>query len=184
MPLRIVSGKLKNKKLKVDYKNNVKPVKEIVRHGIFDTLGSSIENSLCLDLYAGSGSLGLEAISRGARGCDFVENHPEIAGVLRQNIKACNAEDLADVYVDDSVKFAANTPQQYDFIFLDPFYAETKLTFLFQNLENRLNKDGIIIYSHKGIVDFERLFNDTKLQVRDNRKYGITTISFINKHAN
>lgn len=121
--LRIVAGKWRSRLLPVADQAGLRPTPERVRETLFNWLSPEIEGRKCLDLFAGSGALGLEALSRGAASVVFVENSKVVAQVLRDNISLLEAAD-AMVVETDAMKFInTNAADEFDIVFLDPPFA-------------------------------------------------------------
>jgi len=181
--LRITTGKAKNRKLKSPNVEGYRGVQEVVKQAVFSILGEKVENAVCLDLFAGSGNVGLEALSRGAKHCDFVDEAPQAIKSIEENIVKCGFEmdTEAQVIRSNAVKFAANTEKKYDIIFLDPFYEDTSHIFLMKNLEEILNNDGTIIFFHGEQLDINKVLKDTQLKVIDERKFGRSYFSILSK---
>jgi 16S rRNA (guanine966-N2)-methyltransferase len=170
--LRITSGLKKNKRLKTPQIEGFRGVQEIVKNAIFSILGEKVENANCLDLFAGSGNLGLEALSRGAAQCDFVDENYYSIGAIMENVKDCDFDHRSEITKGSAVKFAANTEKTYDIIFLDPFYDDTSHVFLMTNLEEILNPQGKIVFFHGEKLEIEKVIKNTKLKVETQRKFG------------
>jgi len=179
--LRVTTGKAKNKKLNIPNIEGYRGVQEVAKQAIFGILGDTIENKYCLDLFAGSGNIGIEALSRGAAKCDFVDEHPQAVRVIEENIKNCRFEEQTQVTRSNAVKFAANTGNIYDIIFLDPFYEDTNHVFLMKNLEDILTPEGKIVFFHGEQLDINRVIKDTKLKVVDTRKFGKSYFTILEK---
>ncbi len=179
--IRITTGKAKNKKLAAPKLPGYRSVQEIAKNALFSIIGNKVKGSLCLDLFAGSGNLGLEALSREARWCDFVDQNKISTKTISDNIKKCDFLELAEVHLKDAVKFAANTEKSYDLIFVDPFYEDTSQIFLMQNLEEILNEDGLITFFHGRNLDIKKVIKKTNLEVVDTRRFGKSYFSTIKK---
>lgn len=179
MALRISSGSAKNIKLNTPEIEGFRAVQEIAKQCIIAVLADKTIGAKCLDLYAGSGNLGLEAISRGAASCDFVDENYEAKTVLLENIAKCKFDEQARVFHANAVKFVAKTQETYDIIFVDPFYEDTAHKFLLQNLEKILNPEGIIIFLHGTNLNISDVISGTKLKVTTERKFGMSILSFL-----
>ncbi len=185
MFLRITSGKFKNLKLEVP--DSARPVMEKVRLALFSILGDQVEDAKCLDLYAGAGSLGLEALSRGAQSCDFVDTSLFAYKCINQNIETIESrysgENLqAQVFKSDAIKFIGDCAEEYDIIFIDPPY-QAASKHIFKITDQVLSPKGEIIYlnDHKNEVLLDLKQINPNLEVFDSRKYGITYIDRIRK---
>ena len=118
--LRIVAGKWRSRLLPVIDAPGLRPTSERIRETLFNWLGPGIEGAQCLDLFAGTGALGIEALSRGAKKLLFVEKSASVAAAIRKNLSDLEATN-AEVYHDDAVNFLNKTdPQSFDIVFLDP----------------------------------------------------------------
>ena len=126
--MRIVGGKFANRDLTSPADFRVRPTAEHVRAGVMDHLGAALEGASCLDLFAGTGALGLEAISRGARRCDFVETRPTSLSALKSNIIKLKLRERTRVFKKDALPFAAMLDEgAYDLVFVDPPYGSRML---------------------------------------------------------
>ena len=186
--MRIISGKFKGKKINLPKDKVTRPLRDLVKESVFNVIKHSnnininIENSIILDLFSGSGSFGLEAISRGAKKCFFVENYSIVLDVLNKNIKNLKCEENCNVFNSDCFKFIENLEKnnlKFDIIFLDPPYREKKINNLIEKIfeKEMLNKSGIIII-HRHKKDAIKL--SEKLNLLDSRLYGISKIIFAN----
>lgn len=179
--IRITTGTAKNKKLKVPNIDGIRSVQEVSKMAIFSILGEKVSGTNCLDLYAGSGNLGIEALSRGAKWCDFVDEHPKAIKVIEENLKNCDFTEKSEVIRKDAIKYSANTEKKYDLIFVDPFYENTSHIFLFENLEEILNESGFIIFLHGLELDLEKNISKTQLKLVTQRKFGRSMFSILEK---
>ncbi len=170
--IRITTGIAKNKKLKAPSIEGFRAVQEVAKSSVFSILGNKVPGSLCLDLFSGSGNMGLEALSRGAEWCDFVDSNYFSCEAIRENIVNCGFLEKAEVIRKEAAKYVVNTEKTYDIIFLDPFYDDTNHKFLVSNLENILNKDGLIVFFHGENLDLKSLIEGTGLNIMEERKFG------------
>tara|TARA_S200000501_G_scaffold357321_1_gene380865 strand:- start:694 stop:1254 length:561 start_codon:yes stop_codon:yes gene_type:complete len=184
--MRIISGKLKGKKINPPKDKITRPLRDLVKESIFNVLEHSnkfwinLEKSVILDLFSGSGSFGLEAISRGAKKCFFIEQYTGVTGVLNTNIKNLKCNSNCFVSNSDCFKYIENLNDnefKFDIIFLDPPYKEKKINYLIDKILEKkiLNKNGIIII-HRHKKDDIKLTE--KLNILDLRIYGISKITF------
>jgi 16S rRNA (guanine966-N2)-methyltransferase len=126
--VRIVGGKFAGRDLTSPNDFRVRPTAEHVRAALLDLLASDVVGARVLDLFAGTGALGLEAISRGARSADFVETRPASLHALRANIAALRLRDRTRVFKRDALPFAAALEaDSYDVAFVDPPYGSRML---------------------------------------------------------
>ena len=117
--LRIVAGHLRGSRLAVPDKAGLRPTSDRVRETLFNWLAPVIEGARCLDLYAGTGALGIEALSRGAGACTFVENDRGLARLISENLARLKIEN-ARVVDADALGMLAGAAQPFDVVFLDP----------------------------------------------------------------
>ena len=144
--LRIVAGKWRSRLLPVTDEPGLRPTSERIRETLFNWLASTIEGSKCLDLFAGTGALGLEALSRGAAGVVFVENSARAAAALQETANTLDASG-ARILRQDALSFLQGEPQPFDIVFLDPPFATDLLGDLCRLLdEGGWLADGARVY--------------------------------------
>ena len=125
--MRIVGGKMAGRHLTSPPDKRVRPTAEHVRAELLDYLAPGLKDARVLDLFAGTGALGLEAISRGAKYADFVENRPASLHALKANVAALRVHEKARIFKKDALPFAAGLEAgRYDLAFADPPY-ESKM---------------------------------------------------------
>lgn len=120
--LRIIGGEWRGRKLRFPDAPNLRPTPDRVRETIFNWLSPIINGAHCLDLFAGSGALGLEALSRGAASTTFVDSHKKVVQALKSHLDLLSSNDRAKVFELDGIKFLKGEVQKYDLVFLDPPY--------------------------------------------------------------
>ena len=184
--MRIISGNFKGKKISLPKNKKTRPLRDLVKESIFNLLDHSnkfeltIKNSVTLDLFSGTGSFGLECISRGAKKVTFIENYKEVLGVLRKNIENFNAEKESNIIEEDCFNYfnkSAISSIKYDLIFIDPPFKEKKTNLLIEMIKkkNFLKQSGILII-HRHFKDNIKITHH--LKVIDERNYGISKIIF------
>jgi 16S rRNA (guanine966-N2)-methyltransferase len=134
--LRIVAGKWRSRLLPIADVPGLRPTSERIRETLFNWLAATIEGSRCLDLYAGSGALGLEALSRGASEVVFVENSSDAVAVLEESIAALDAAGARVVAI-DALRYLRGDAEPFDIVFLDPPFAADLLEDLCRLLDER-----------------------------------------------
>lgn len=122
--IRIIAGKWRSRRIAFVAHEGLRPTPDRVRETLFNWLGQQLEGQACLDLFAGAGALGLEALSRGAASVTFVEQHPAAVQKLRANLQLLGA-DNARVLRIDALEFLHNSAgrERFDLVFLDPPFA-------------------------------------------------------------
>ena len=126
--MRIIKGKFADRNLMSPPDARVRPTAERVRGALLDLLAPELQKARILDLFAGTGALGLEAISRGATWCDFVEFRPSSLHALRANVALLRVRERTRIFKRDALPFAAALePESYDIAFVDPPYGSRML---------------------------------------------------------
>ncbi len=136
--MRIVAGKFAGRDLTSPNDHHVRPTAEHVRAALLDHLAPVLEGARVLDLFAGTGALGLEALSRGARSVDFVETRPTSLWALKSNVNRLKVRDRVRIFKRDALPFAAALePGAYDLAFADPPYNSRMLDRLIEGWQAR-----------------------------------------------
>ena len=136
--MRIVGGKFAGRNLTSPLDYRVRPTAEHVRAAVMEMLGDEVKDARLIDLFAGTGALGLEAISRGARTCDFVETRPSSLHALKANIGLFRLKDATRVFKKDAVPFATTLEEgRYDIAFADPPYGSRMLDRVLESWRER-----------------------------------------------
>ena len=146
--MKINSGRFKYRKLEIP--ESARPTTEKVREAVFSMLIGRVEGATVLDLFAGSGSLGLEALSRDAEYCVFNEGDRKNYKILRNNIENCKAEEISSSYNNDFRKALVLANREFDIIFIDPPYREGYYGEVFELIEEYglLADEGVIVVEH------------------------------------
>jgi 16S rRNA (guanine966-N2)-methyltransferase len=177
--IRVTTGTAKNKTLDTPDISGFRAVQDVAKLAIFSILGDMVLEAECLDLFAGSGSLGIEALSQGASYCDFVDSSPKAIRTIQNNLQETSFTEKADTVKQEAAKFAANTANSYDVIFLDPFYKDTKHKYLMENLQEIINPNGTVVLLHGQNLDLDDLLQNTRFFIADQRKYGKSYATFL-----
>jgi 16S rRNA (guanine966-N2)-methyltransferase len=178
--MRVVSGDCKGKALKAVPGNTTRPTTDKVKEAIFNMIGPYFDGGIGLDLFAGSGGLGIEAISRGLDRVIFVDRDKNAISTIHENIHKCGLEQQAEVYRNDAeraIKAVAKRELLFNYIFLDPPYKKQQLEKLLEmiNEQNVLNENGTIICEHGSEVQMpDSVKNFVKKKYE---QYGITAVS-------
>ena len=184
--MRIISGISKGKKLYEPKDLLTRPLKDLTKESIFNIIAHSnkfkieLKGSNVLDLFSGTGSFGLECLSRGSKFITFVENYKEVLPVLKSNIIKLNFQENSKVIEKDIINDLSFKifKMKFDIIFLDPPYKEKKLFKLLENIiqSNLLKHEGvIIIHRHKkDVCEFPE-----KFRIIEEKLYGISKVIFV-----
>ena len=183
--MRVVAGERKGMPLKAVDGTTTRPTTDKVKESIFSMIGPFFNGGIVVDLFAGSGGLGIEALSRGADRAIFVEKDSRAYGVLKENIKKCRYEDVSEVYRNDAtraVKALVKRDIVIDLLFLDPPYHKVEYYNLVQTLVDaeKLSKDAIVLCEHAKEVALPENYGPFELVRQET--YSSTIIS-IYRHA-
>lgn len=146
--MRIITGSAKGKRLVAPEGRDVRPTPERVKEGLFSALQFDIEGRRVLDLFAGSGQLGLEALSRGAESCTFVDASDASVKIVQKNLKITGFEGRGHVIRSDYAAFAASSRDTFDIVFLDPPYAAGLLMPALKAVLPLMSDYGMIVCEH------------------------------------
>ena len=184
--MRIIGGNFKGAKIFQSFDKNTRPLKDLVKESILNILEYSkdtkinLNNSIILDLFSGTGSFGLECISRGAKKVYFFENYHPSLEILQKNIKKLKCEKKTIIFNENAYNFFDNKElknEKLDLIFLDPPYKEENIKIILENIAKLklLKKSGLIVlHRHKKTKDD---FSN-KFTIKRFVKYGISKIIF------
>jgi 16S rRNA (guanine966-N2)-methyltransferase len=125
--MRVITGSARGRRLKELEGRETRPTTDKVKEGLFSAIQFDIEGRRVLDLFAGTGQLGIEALSRGAAHATFVDCRKEAVALIRENLEATKLSDNATVICGDSISYLRSCREKFDLLFLDPPYADTLL---------------------------------------------------------
>lgn len=183
--MRIIAGEAKGKTIKTLRGLEVRPTSDLVREALFAILGPRVEGAVFLDLFAGSGSVGIEALSRGAQETIFVDENPQCIRILKENLIRTGLEKRSRIYKTESLHFLVSSqlkPKTIDIIFIDPPYGDDLARKALKLVEERgILAEGawaVVEHFHKttlaGAVKNLKLFKE--------RRFGATKLSFYIHH--
>lgn len=175
--MKIVSGDIKGQKLNVPKSIKIRPTTSKLRGSIFSILNSmNISLNNVLDLFAGTGSVGIEALSRGAISADFVEHSERLCSLLKKNLEKLNFTDRSRVYSCSVSKALGFLNKEYSVIFLDPPYSSLSTSSLIATItENPISKGATLIVQHP--VKTVLLHRCNKFIIVKQKKYGETMLT-------
>lgn len=180
--MRVISGAAKGLRLRSVAGMRTRPTTDRVKENIFNLIQNNVYGATALDLFAGTGQLGIEALSRGAAHCDFIEHTKTACQTIRANLAAAHLEQRASLYQTEAMKFLQNAKKNfYDLIFLDPPYGGEILerALFFTERFDILATNGIIICECAEDDKFSHHF--TPLCART---YGATVITLLQRQEN
>ena len=175
--IKIISGF--NKGLKINFKPSIdlRPTSNRLKKVLFDWIQFELKDSVCLDLFAGTGNLGLECISRGAKKVIFVEHNREYAKKLDTSILKINGKSKAKIYEMDSINWIKESEEVFDYIFLDPPFKDKEINILIDQIKKSKVADLkslLIIHRNKKSNDKISKY----LNVIEEKSYGLSKIFF------
>ncbi len=168
--MRVITGTARGRKLVTIKGNDVRPTTDRVKEAMFSIIQFDLIGAKVLDLFAGSGQLGIEALSRGASLCTFVDNLREAHQTEIENLKLTGLNKASRVVLSDSLSFIKNTTDRYDIIIMDPPYRTNLLLDALKLTSNKLSDNGIVICEHELALDMPENLDDITLQKQ--YKYG------------
>ena len=180
--MRIITGKLRGRKLKSPKNFDIRPTSDRVKEAIFSILNPFMnENSVVADLFCGTGNLGLEAISRGAKTVYFSDSSRESIALAKENILACGVSDQAIILAGDFKQNLKKIGEKVDIILLDPPYSSGLLLQSLQAIDelNILNDDGVVLCEHASKENLPESIGG--LQFFKIRKYGSVSVTLYQK---
>lgn len=175
--MRIIAGEYKGRRLTSPIDDRIRPTTDKVKEAIFSILTNEIYGSNVLDLFSGSGNLGLEALSRGAKHCWFCDSSRDSLKLIRGNISYCRADEKATVIAGDFRKVLSGLNVSMDIILLDPPYGKNMLPECFELIGeyDLLDENGLILAEHRKEEELpDQLGGFTKIK---ERKYGKVVVS-------
>lgn len=172
MRVRITSGALGSRFIKT--LPSLRPTSDLVRKALFDILGPRIADTDFVDLFAGSGAVGLEALSRGANHATFVDDNPHHIKLLKANIASLELEDQSSVRQSTTSHFVETNKKPFDIVFADPWYTD-QIDITTWNSPHLLRPDGIVIVEHsvKNPPLYQPIF-----EILQQKTYGDTILTF------
>ena len=177
--MRVVSGTARGCRLQPVPGMNTRPTTDRVKENVFNLIQDHVRGAQVLDLFAGTGQLGIEALSRGAQHCDFVEHNKTAYNIVCKNAETARVSDRAEVHRTESETFLSHAKKQgYDLIFLDPPYGGRILENALASIEtfDILSADGIIICESAAEDRFMHGFETVR-----ERRYGATMITVLHR---
>jgi 16S rRNA (guanine966-N2)-methyltransferase len=180
--MRIITGSAKGTKLKAPRGLDTRPTADRVKESVFNILGDIVIAAQVLDIFAGTGNLGLEALSRGAKTAVFIDNNTESIDIIKENASHTKLGEHSQVYKSDVLKALdrlEQNNQSFDLIFCDPPYNKGLIHAVLQKINNHsiLKTNGVLVMEHS---KHEKIADEWEtLQLKRVERYGETLISFL-----
>lgn len=146
--MRVITGKARGRKLQTLSGNDVRPTTDVVKEAIFSIIQFGIEGRVFLDAYAGSGQMGIEALSRGAEKAVFLDSSRQSCEVVKKNLAITGLSENAVVKNTDTLSYITGTAEKFDIVFMDPPYRTGILMQTLEKIPRVMNKGGLIICEH------------------------------------
>ena len=182
--IRVIAGRFGGRRLDAPEESNTrtKPMGERIRNALFNSISAELQHARVLDAFAGTGAVGLEALSRGASFVSFVERDKIAAKIITKNVVSLGVEDSAEIIKTSIGNWLSTAdPENYDIIFADPPYHDEQLSTV-SALMGLLKPNGLMVLSHPGrgeVPNLEKL----GIVVVDNRSYGNAFLTFFRRDA-
>ena len=179
MQMRVITGSARGMTLRTLEGDNVRPTTDKVKEAVFSAIQFEIEGRRILDLFAGSGQLGIEALSRGAESAVFVDADKNAVKVIKENIAKTKFDAQASVAQTDSIAFLTMTDKIFDIAFLDPPYGVGLLQKALSRISEHIAEGGIVICEHPFKEELEDEYNGLVRQKE--YKYSTTAVTLYRK---
>lgn len=182
--MRVIAGKAKGHQLKAPKGTTTRPATDLVRGAIFSILETTTSNwTQVLDLFAGSGALGIEALSRGADWVDFVEHNPRCCDIIRQNLEKTKLSAQAHVYCCSVAKALSFLDKEYGIILMDPPYSNPSIGNLVAQLATSklVGTNTIVVVTHSPHSHLDPIY--TPLNLIKERRHGDSCIALYRKES-
>jgi 16S rRNA (guanine(966)-N(2))-methyltransferase RsmD len=182
--MRVIAGKAKGHRLKFPKGTTTRPATDLVRGAIFAILENMADDwSEVLDVFSGSGALGIEALSRGAGHVDFVEREPRCCGIIKENLDSTKLAAQAHVYCRDVAKALSSFDKEYNIILMDPPYADRSIHKLITQLANSqlVGANSTVVVTHSPRLPLNS--NYAALNLVKEHRHGDSCISIYQREA-
>ena len=179
--MRVVAGEAKGRRLKAPSGDRIRPTADRVKESLFEVIGERVRDARVLDLFAGTGNLGIEALSRGARSALFVDADRSAVRLIVQNLNRTRLEERAETWKSDArsaLERLKKSGSRFDIVLLDPPYEYDSLESILSQLYRYrlLSPGGLLVIEHDRRTDLPQ--RTGSVQLCDRRRFGDTMISF------
>jgi 16S rRNA (guanine966-N2)-methyltransferase len=179
--MRIVAGTFRGRRLLAPKGQEIRPTSDRVREAIFSIIGPAVEGARVLDLFAGTGALGLEALSRGASEAVFVDQSVNAVRLIRSNVEICGVMDRVSIIhgtINQALRRLGGQEEAFDLVFMDPPYGKGLVQRTLSDLGGAA-RGGTLVVAEHGVRDLLPLLSEEQEWLRvQERKYGDTVVSF------
>ena len=180
MTTRITGGSHRGRRLKAPAAPGLRPTSERVRAALFSIIGNeAVDGKRVADLYAGTGAIGLDALSRGAAWVDFVESNRRLCGELTERLRSWSLHTRAKVYRGRVLSLMGSLPGGYDLVVADPPYSSTDLTDVVDRLQSArlVNPGGLVVLEHR--LGPCGVFATGRFEMETTKRYGDTALTVL-----
>jgi len=184
MGMRVIAGRAKGHQLKVPRGFTTRPATDLVRGAIFSILETLASDwSQVLDLFSGSGALGIEALSRGADWVDFVERKPRCCGIIKQNLEKTKLSAQAHIYCCSVNKALSFIDKEYNIVLMDPPYSDSSIGNVITQLATSklVGTDSVVVVTHSPHLSLEKTY--APLSLVKERRHGDSCIAIYQKES-
>ena len=168
--MRVITGSRRGKKLKTLDSLDTRPTTDMVKEAVFSAIQFDVAGSQVLDLFAGSGQMGIEALSRDATHCVFVDSNPSAVQVIKENIADCKFTAESRVLNMDSLEYLKVAKGQFDIVLLDPPYGKGLIEKVLCGLDGHISDRAIVVCEHEKELELADEYGRLKKHKR--YKYG------------
>ena len=179
--MRIIAGALKGRRLVALRGTSLRPTSDRVKESMFSILGGEVNGKSVLDLFAGTGNLGIEALSRGAEWVDFVDREPRCCAIIKMNLEKTKFSAQSHVYCMPAARALSTLDKEYSVVIMDPPYPDTSIGDVVEQLANSklINQDSIVVVTHSSRFPLKPNYGG--LTQFKERRHGDSTISIYRK---
>lgn len=179
--MRIISGAAKGTRLYTLEGETTRPTLDRVKESLFNIIQNKIQDSIFLDLFSGSGAIGLEAVSRGAKKSILCDRSKDAIKIIKNNTQKTHLENKVEIFNKDFKELLKSDIKKIDIVYIDPPY---KTDYIFESLKiitenNNLNEDGLIILETDELDRILKQIDKLKIEIIDQRKYGRVYLIFL-----
>ena len=175
--MRVIAGTARGRPLVAPRGAHTRPITDRVKETLFGILGDRVLDARVLDLYAGSGSVGIEALSRGAASCDFVEHDRRAVAAIRENLRRAGVVEEASVHAMDVMRYLERAEDdRFGLVFLDPPYEERAILAPLERLAGRISPGATVVVKHHWRTPIPE---PPGLARWRDRRFGETTLTFL-----